>query len=1045
MKTELTELKSSISMWQLLHKLDESLSQRSPFEARLEKAADILIDALDIDAIWFLTLRPLPPMAYGVMRTPLTIAPNAKISVVDTCPPIPNSWSASKSHLGKAIACNTPFFIETNGVQDSQIDSDLGDILFQTFETIPAAIVPLVADDVTLGALIFGHQSQPPPQFSEDMRDFLGYLGKHIAKTLQSAELVGYSARHAETLVTLNQIAQTITSTLDIEDVVQKTMAGINRLLDVEAGSLLLVDEESGELYFKITLRGENKQVTSHRLQQDEGIAGWVVTNNKPAIVNNPATDKRFSSKIDRAIGFNTEMVLCVPLIVQGKPIGALELLNKRSGPFDEDDQELLVSMAASLGVALQNASLYEESQERVYINEIINQMAAVINAGQSLTETAKIIFKQFRRLFSFDHISISLLDDSKEKIRQWAFYEHGSIEHTKQPIPLKGSELAQLIKKGQGHITSDISKLTSGHKIPPDDEIFQLDNIKSKVVVPLIAQESPYGSLSLGSREAGTYGLHELKLLEQLTPQLAIAIDKALLIDTMGRRTTELQLLNHLGEMLASTIDLEVIIDTTLNMLPRLLPGDVHGIVIAGDDGAYAGVAVPFSFNKTIKTTQEIFNTFRELNDAYQSLELVSTKSIAGNMPVPADWEPTTAMSLPILTRQGAQGLIYLASSQQEDFSNDVLRIFSLIVSQIAATIANAHLFHQVEQERARLAAILASITDAVLVVNRNGRIVLDNPVAREVLSATEPQSGRLLAESTSLNTLVDLFDSAMQGNNPTGEIVLDDGRTFFTSLSPVSIGETDIIGWVATMQDVSHFKELNELKNDFVSSVSHDLRSPLSTILLAINLVGETGELNKDQRELLTTVDKHVRAMGDLIDDILDVGKIEAGIDMEMEPCDLTPIIETVTEILMPQAMDKTIDLSSKLDKNLPLVMANTTRMHQVIHNLVGNAIKYTPNEGKVVVKAYPKDGEMRVQVADSGMGIPTSDQSHIFEKFYRVQNDQALKIKGTGLGLAITKGIIEKHQGRIWLESVFGEGTTFTIALPLYTKNNSSENNS
>ena len=1039
MKTALSDLISPTSMWRLLHKIDDVLGQMLSFEARLGDTAGILIDTLDVDAIWFVTIKPLPPFAIGRVRTPLTIAPDAKISIVDNNPPIADGWSATKSHLGQVISCNTPFFSGVNGTQNDQFDSDLGDALFSTFNTTPLAIIPLVADEVSLGALVLGNQSQPPVQFSDNAQDFLVYLGKHIAKNLQNTDLVASSVRHAETLITLNQIAQTITSTLDIDDVIRKTMAGINRLLDVEAGSLLLIDEETGELYFKITLRGENKQVASHRLRSDEGIVGWVITNNKPAIVNNPATDKRFFSKIDHSTGFTTENILCVPLIVQGKPIGVLELLNKRSGLFDEDDQELLVSMAAVLGVALNNAMLYEESQERVHIKEIISQMTAVINAGHGLSETAKIVFKQFRRLFSFDHISISLLDDSKEKIRQWIFYEHGSIEHTKQHIPLEGSELAQIIEQGQGHVIQNISQPTPEGKIHPDNEIFRLDNIKSKVVVPLVAQETPYGSLSLGSREVETYGLRELKLLEQLTPQLAITIDKALLIDTMERRTTELQLLNHLGEMLVSTTDLEIIVDTTLNMLPRLLPGDVHGVVIAGDEGAHVGVAVPFSFNKTIRITKEIFDIFIELNDSYESLEIISSKSVAGNMPVPVEWEPVTVMSLPILTPQGAQGIIYLASGQNEDFSDNVIRIFALIVSQISATIANAHLFQQVEQERARLEAILASITDAVLVVNRKGRIVLDNPAAREILSATESQSGRLLAESTNLNTLIELFDSAIQGNNLTGEILLDDGRTFFTSLSPVHIGEANVIGWVATMQDVSHFKELDELKNDFVSSVSHDLRSPLSTILLAVNLVGETGELNKDQQELIAAVDKHVRAMGDLIDDILDVGKIEAGIDMEMEPCNLTSIIETVTEILKPQAIDKTIDLSSQLDKDLPLVMANTTRMHQVIHNLVGNAIKYTPNEGKVVVKAYPKDGEMRVQVIDTGMGIPTSDQSHIFEKFYRVQNDQAVKIKGTGLGLAITKGIIEKHHGRIWLESVFGEGTTFTIALPLQPENN------
>jgi PAS domain S-box-containing protein len=762
------------------------------------------------------------------------------------------------------------------------------------------------------------------------------------------------------------------------------------------------------------------------------------VANNRAVIVHNPDADDRFSSKIDRGTGFQTQSVLCAPLVVKGKPIGALELLNKRQGVFDEADQELLVSMAASLGVALNNASLYEESQARAHINEVVNEISAIINAGHGLSETGKIVYKQFCRLFEFDHISIALLDDSKKKIRQWTFTEYGGIENTKQLVRLENSDLARIIEHSQAYVREDITAPELNSERAQDGEIVLVDGVRSTLVIPLIAQAKPYGSLTVGSRQVGAFGQAELNLLEQLSPQLSITIDKARLIDEMEQRTSELQLLNRLSEMLVSTTDIGLIVDTTLNMLPRLLPADVHGLVIAGEDGAYAGLAVPYGFKREKRTTREIFDTFLEMNDGPEPIDLISTKCVPGNMPVAADWEPVTVLTLPILTSQGARGVIYLASGQPEPFHDNLLHIFSLIVAQISAAIANAQLFQQVEQERARLAAILASITDAVLVVNRKGRIVLDNPAAREVISANESQSGRLLTESTDLEALIDLFESVMQGGKPTAEFNLIDGRTFFANLSPVSIAKSDVVGWVATMQDVSHFKELNQLKNDFVSSVSHDLKSPLSSILLAVNLVAETGAVNESQQELIDTVDRQVRAMGQLIDDILDVGKIEAGIDMEMEPCELGPIVTTVADALRPQATDKAIELTTCLAENLPSVMANGTRLRQVFYNLIGNAIKYTPGDGKVLVEAFPYENEMRIKVVDTGVGIPSSDQPHIFEKFYRVSGEHAARVKGTGLGLAISKGIVEKHHGRIWLESVFGEGSTFTVALPISSQN-------
>ncbi len=1040
MKTQLTNLKLPTSVWQSLHKIDNLLGHPLGWPKRLEEVNNILLETLEVDAIWLLTIKPLPPTACGVMSTPLAIAPNAQVCLVDKAPPLAADWSGDNSLLGRVIASKKPYFVQprlqTQEVHENgQTDSDLGDVFFGAFNAIPSAIIPLVATDKPVGAVIVGSQDLGKVPLPEEVQNLLVYLGRHLGSHLQNAYLVERSRRHASALMTLNQIAYAITSSMDLDEVLRRTMAGINEILEVEAGSILLLDEQTDELYFKITLRGENKQVTSFRLKRGEGLAGWVVSNNQPTISNNVQTDKRFCHVIDDAIGFKTNTVLCVPLVVQGKPLGVVEVINKRSGPFDADDLELLVSMAASVGIALENASLYDDAQERAYHKEMINQVITAVNAGHGLSDTAKIIFEQFRRFLPFDHMSVSLLDTSKERLRQWTFSEYGSIEQTKSPIPLKGSALADLIEQNQTITHVDLSKRGS-QKSYPDDVILLEDGIKSKLAILLTTQKGPYGSLNLGRRRLEPYNLHDLNLLEQLIAQVAVAIEKARLIDVLEQRTTELQMLNHLGEMLASTTDLSLILDTALSMLPRLVPGDIQGVIVAGEEGCHLGVAVPFGFTKTDESIQNIFDVFAEMNEGQPPKELISTKSIPGNMPVSAGWKPVSVFSLPVITRRGLLGLIYMASGREENLSDDLLRIFSLIVSQISAAVENALLFHQVEQERARLAAILVSSTDAVLVVNHNGRIVLDNPAAREVMGVETSQSNKLLQESTTNETLISLFESAMQGERPTGEIRLMDGRTFYANLSPVSAGEGSVIGWVATMQDVSHFKELNELKNDFVNAVSHDLRSPLSGILIATHLLPQIGDVTDQQQELLTTVEERVRSMSALIDDLLDVGKIEAGIDIEMEPTPVTPILVETLNAYTSQAQDKSIQLTSQLEKELPLTMANTTRLRQVMSNLVGNAIKYTPPHGQITVKAYRHEGEIRVQITDNGVGIPAADQPHIFEKFYRVRGDHVASIKGTGLGLALVKGIVEKHHGRVWLESVFGEGSTFMVALPVYT---------
>ncbi len=1035
MKTLSTNTKLLISVCKSLHRIDRLLSQPLPWTRRLEEINKILLNTLAVDGIWLLTTAPLPSVACGLISTPLAIAPNAQVHLIDTAPPISDNWPPDDSILGRAIANKRPYFIQPNSVENC-IDSDLGDALFGAFQANPSAIIPLVVDNNSIGALMVASHDPANMPLPEEMQEVLISLGKHLGINLQNAYLVDRSRRHASALKTLNQIAHTITSSLDIDEVLHRTMAGINEMLEVEAGSLLLLDKQTNELYFKITLRGENKQITSFRLQWGEGIAGWVVAHNQPAISNDAQRDKRFYHEIDQAIGFTTNTILCVPLLLQGKPIGALEVINKRSGPFDEEDQELLVSMAASLGVALRNASLYEEAQERTRQIKADNQITAAINTGYGLSETAKIIFKKFRQLLPFDHMSISLLDDSKENVRQWIFSEYGSVEQTQLTIPLKESALTWIIEENEGRIYDDILDLKTAGRIYPDDQILLEDGIRSKMAVPLTTQKGPYGSLNMGHRRVGVYNSNHLNLLRRFTPQVAVAIEKAYLTDVMEQRTSQLQMLNRLGEMLASLNDFSLMVDRTLSMLPRLMPGNVQGVILAGGHGLYLGIAVPFNFEKTDQIIEKILDTFTEMSEGDVPTELVYSKSIPGNMPVSVDWEPVTTLAFPILTRLGSSGIIYMASDRKENLSDNLLHIFSLIGSQLAASIENARLFQQVEQERARLAAILASSTDAILVVNNKKRIVLDNPAAWAVMGVEESQSDKLLSESTQNKALIDLFENTMAGGEPTGEIPLMDGRTFFANLSPVSVDEAGIIGWVATMQDVSHFKELNQLKNDFVNTVSHDLRSPLSGILIAAHLIPELGPVNDTQQNLLQTIEGRVGAMRQLIEDLLDVGSIEADIDMEMEPYTVAPLLRETTTTLLPQASDKAIQLTTEIAEDLPLVMASPDRLRQVMNNLIGNAIKYTPSQGQVTVKAFQYEDEIRIQVIDTGIGIPAADQPHIFEKFYRVHNEYTANIKGTGLGLAITKSIIEKHQGRIWLESVFGEGSTFTTALPIFT---------
>ncbi len=1016
--------------WRVMQEIDTLLMKTIPWSARLEQIGHSLLRLLESDAIWLLTAPPISGIACGIIKSPLPHDPNACVILTDLAPP--PILSDPNSLLTQILSQGVPYVIDEMPLVHRDLDNDLADVLLRTLEVYPSLIVPLLVGSEPVGALIVADRDSPSNRLPAEI---LQAIGEHLGVTLQSAYLRDASRRQAEALATLNRIARTITSSLDIEEVIQRTMAGINEILDVEAGSLLLVDEHTDELYFKITLRGENRRITEFRLKPGQGIAGWVVAHGLPTIVNDVSTDPRFYNKIDEAIGFKTKSVLCAPLIVQGHPIGALEVINKRHGHFTFDDQDLLTSMCASLSIALENAGLYKEAQSQAQHAAIISDITTAINASLSLPEASRAIAAHLGKLIPFDDASVCLLDDSSRRLHVYKLTEQTNLsEQPPVTIPFEGSGMEWIVQRHQGRLV----QLDNQEKPGVDNRIITTSSarIRQLVSVPLVAQKQVRGVINLASAQADAYTPADLETLERIAPQLAVAIEKARLFDLMEQRAAELKTLNRMGERLASTTDTERILSTVLAFIPHLVPGDVHALLLLDEDGGHWGITLPFAADETLfdEIIEEMTNTLAPMVES-DKLAIVRRKVFVGQKAAPENWEPVATLTLPILTRLGPMGVAHLASHRTEDFADEALRVFSLVVSQIATSVENAHLFREVEKERARLAAFLSSTTELIIVVDHAGRIVLANPAAREVFGQGKEWEHRHLSEVVENEALLDLLGKARRHQAIFGEVPLPDGRTLHASLSPISGGDDEqTAGWVVAMQDVTYLKELDQMKTEFVNAVSHDLRSPLSGILIATHLVSQAGEVNEQQQEFLTTIEQRVAAMTELIDDLLDAARIEAGIDMEMEPCAIAPLITQVATQFEEQIQNKQLDFTIKASANLPPVMGNEPRLRQVLSNLINNAIKYTPEGGQITIEASCHHDEMVVSVRDTGMGISLADQPYIFDKFYRVNRPEMAGVKGTGLGLAITRSIVEKHGGRIWVESELNVGSTFSFALPI-----------
>ena len=341
----------------------------------------------------------------------------------------------------------------------------------------------------------------------------------------------------------------------------------------------------------------------------------------------------------------------------------------------------------------------------------------------------------------------------------------------------------------------------------------------------------------------------------------------------------------------------------------------------------------------------------------------------------------------------------------------------------------------------RESLNAVVDSLSDGILVTDKQGNIILYNRKAEAFLGIQGKAAlGQPVQNHIGNSVLVSLITKTLALDLPyhTEEVCLIDlsDIRLRVHVNPVRNEDGLLIGSVTLLHDVSRLSAIDNIKANFLSMVSHQLKSPLSSTLLqtSILLDGIVGELNDKQMDLLQKVKNRIKGMVDLIRDILDVCFVEEGGYLkQIEHLDVAEILKRTVELIQPQAQDKNIALHVKIDDNLPVISGNRSSVEALFINLISNAIKYTPPGGKVNVEMGENAQNVQLEVTDTGIGVEDVDFPRIFDKFYRVRSDLTKNISGTGLGLSIVKSVVDAHYGTINIESKVGEGTIFTVLLP------------
>ena len=347
---------------------------------------------------------------------------------------------------------------------------------------------------------------------------------------------------------------------------------------------------------------------------------------------------------------------------------------------------------------------------------------------------------------------------------------------------------------------------------------------------------------------------------------------------------------------------------------------------------------------------------------------------------------------------------------------------------------------------EEKKMTAVVNGLAEGLILVDSKDHILHINPAAEYILEIEEPNSEEVLAKVIENDQLAKIFkeDKELISENQvaTSEVTLNhkkDGQMVLRVISTAFLDEVgEVLGTVYSFQNITRDKEIDQMKSDFISLVSHELRTPLTSIIGFVSFIldGKTGTINEKQHDSLVRVHRQSKRLAALINDLLDISRIEAGrIEIKREPTSILEITKQRFDEIKPQADEKELKFSLIVPDSLPLIFGDEERIGQILTNLMGNAIKFTPEKGRVAVKLKSDGKIIHVEVIDDGFGVPIENRQKVFEKFYQHGDIHTRQQGGTGLGLSIAKSIVEVHGGRIWVDDgEGGRGSNFQFVLPL-----------
>ncbi len=771
------------------------------------------------------------------------------------------------------------------------------------------------------------------------------------------------------------------------------------------------------------------------------------------------------------------------PLLASGRFVGAIAAYSSGGRHFTQSDMRLLKIVASTLAAAVDNRQLYELQQERVTRLNTLNTVSVLLAATLDISNVLDTITTTAGMLSEANMVLLFLNEnDEDEHLAELPLarsagasenlldgYTRPLLMREPPPNPRKHTVDTSPLDINPPLVIPNVNR---DRRTTHLRDILADAMVQSLIELPLISGETRIGVVTLGFTSGQIFGAEFIEFLRTFANEAMQAIRNAQLYTrtdkALERRLVQLSILAAVGQQTTASVDASNISTVVLNFATNYtgarrgvlaLYNELSGeLEVTAQDGYPDG-----TFDNRAVLRQGATGKVLETGEYTRLDDTEKPTGVAHIMP-----DTVSQLSVPILRDpQNVLGVLTLESDEAGTFNREDTHFIMQLVNQAAIAIDNFNLFRRITQTRDRLKVIQDAITEGLLLLDNNGRIVTANPAVKLIGLDAAAITGR------TLSTLVDSdegmlfrlgFDSSegverLLRRMRTGEAwesvpekyytVQGERGDLYIEQQIIDIrGEGGrVLGLLMIFYDQTEKRELDRARDDLIRMIVHDLRAPLTAINTSLSILRRTVPEDIDTYAVvdhtLTTTDQAMHKLMKRVDSILDVAKMESGeIKLDPSSADIRTLVDNVFRELYPLAREHRVTLQRDIPPNLPPLLADAEKIERVMQNLIDNALKYTPDGAQITVRARVRreNGDapqMQIDVIDQGPGVPLEYKERLFDRFVQISGQKSAR-GGVGLGLTFCRLVVEAHNGRIWIEDNPQGGSIFAFTVPLAADN-------